>query len=91
MGEVAITYRVMPESMDINLNNLKEALEDKLIKDTTNAKIQGIEEKEIAFGLKALHVTMIMPDAAGCAAEVEKIISQIKGVQSIETIEMSLL
>jgi translation elongation factor EF-1beta len=32
-----------------------------------------------------------MPDAAGCADEIEKIISQIKGVQSIETIEMSLL
>jgi translation elongation factor EF-1beta len=61
MGEVAIRYRVMPESMDVNLNELKEVLEDELTKNTTNAKIQG------------------------------KIISQIKGVQSIETIEMSLL
>ena len=91
MGEVAIRYRVMPESMDVNLNELKEILEDKLTKNTANAKIQGIEEKEIAFGLKALHVTMIMPDAAGYADGVEKTISEIKGVQSIEAIEMSLL
>jgi len=91
MGEVAIRYRVMPESMDVNLNELKEVLEDELTKNTINAKIQGIEEKEIAFGLKALHVSIVMPDAAGCADEIEKIISQIKGVQSIETIEMSLL
>ena len=81
----------MPESMDVDLNALKETLKNKLTKNTADARVQSIQEKEIAFGLKALHVSIVMPDAGGCADEVEKTISQMKGVQSIETIEMSLI
>jgi translation elongation factor aEF-1 beta len=45
----------------------------------------------LAFGLKALHVLIVMDDKKGGADQVEAAISGVSGVQSVEIVEMGLL
>ncbi|MEE9151904.1 MAG: elongation factor 1-beta [Thermoplasmata archaeon] len=88
MGEVAITYRIMPESTDIDLRELEEKVKD-ASKDI--AKIQGMQEKPIAFGLTALLIRVIIEDKEGGPNEIENALSGIPGVQSVEVMDMTRL
>jgi elongation factor 1-beta len=84
MGSVAAIMRVMPESPEVNLEELKKALKEKL------PGIQDIREEPIGFGLKALKFAAIVNDAGGQTDEIEKNLSQIPGVERVETIEVTL-
>ena len=88
MGEVGITYRILPESPETDLNELakkvRETAEDK-------AKLQGMQEKPIAFGLNALLIRVIIEDKEGGPDEIESALSNIPGVQSVEVMDMSRL
>jgi len=53
MGSVAVIARVMPDSPEVNLDELKKALKEKL------PGIQEIREEPIGFGLKALKLVAI--------------------------------
>jgi elongation factor 1-beta len=88
MGEVAIVYQVMPEGPEIDLENLKKNIE-KIVPD--NARLNKIEEKPVAFGLKALHVQIILNDREGGADEIEQALGNLEFVQSVEAIQVGLL
>lgn len=88
LGEVAIIYKVMPDGPEIDLNELKANI-IKIIPE--KAKLNKIEEKPIAFGLKALEVQIILNDREGGAEELEAALGQIKNVQSVETVHIGLL
>jgi elongation factor 1-beta len=84
MGSVAVIMRVMPESPEVNLEEIKKALKEKL------PGIQDIREEPIGFGLKAIKFAAIVNDAGGETDEIEKKLSQIPGVERVETIEVTL-
>ena len=88
MGEVAITYRIMPESTDIDLRELGDKVKD-ASKDI--AKIQGMQEKPIAFGLTALLIRVIIEDKEGGPEEIENALNGISGVQTVEVMDMTRL
>ncbi len=88
MGEVAITYRIMPESTDIDIRELGDKVRN-ASKDI--AKVQGMQEKPIAFGLTALLIRVIIEDKEGGPEEIEKALSGISGVQSVEVMDMTRL
>ena len=84
MGEVLCTLRVMPTGVDVDLEKIK-------------GEIQGlispneISESPVAFGLKALVVKKIIPDDQGGTDVLEDKIRKIEGVESVETIEVTLV
>ena len=78
----------MPDGPETDLNELKENI-TKIIPE--KAKLNKIEEKPIAFGLKALEVQIILNDREGGAEELEAALGQIKNVQSVETVHIGLL
>jgi len=84
MGSVAVIVRVMPESPDINLEQLKTALKQKL------PGIQEIREEPIGFGLKALKLVAVVNDAGGETDAIEKSLSGVPGVERAEIIEVTL-
>jgi elongation factor 1-beta len=88
MGEVGITYRILPESPEIDLNELA-----KKIRETAEEKatLQGMQEKPIAFGLNALLIRVIIEDKEGGPDEIESALNNIPGVQSVEVMDMSRL
>ena len=88
MGEVGLQYRILPEGLDIDLKKLKDDIGKAL---PHGAVLKASEERPVAFGLKALHVLIVLDDKKGGTEQVEAAIARIAGVQSIEIVEMGLL
>ena len=77
VGTNAVTVKVMPESPDTDLDKIKEQIQEKLDK---AVNIQ-IEEKEIAFGLKALNLIVAWPENEDTDL-IENRLTEIEGVSS---------
>ena len=75
LGEVAIIYKVMPDSPEINLETIKENITKAIPK---HAKLNSITEKPVAFGLKALEVQIILDDRKGGAEEIEQALNELE-------------
>ena len=88
MGEVAIIYKIMPDGTEVDIADLKSRIED-IVRDPI--RLNKIEERPIAFGLKALEVQVIMDDKQGGAETLEQSLNEITGVQSVEVIHVGLL
>lgn len=88
MGEVAVTYRIMPEDVDVNLKNIEKKIEDRFSK---KFKVYNMEIVPVAFGLKAIHLIIVVPDEGGLIDAIEKEILEIDGVQSAEVLNLSRL
>lgn len=81
MGDVAAEIKVMPESPDVDLDDLQDRLEASL---PEGAKISNVERDEVAFGLTALLPTVIVPDDTGGTEAVEEAFSTVEDVESVE-------
>jgi len=84
MGSVAVIMKVMPESPEVDLEQLKKALRERL------PGIQDIKEEPIGFGLKAIKFVAIVNDAGGETDALEKTIGAIPGVERAEIVEVTL-
>ena len=84
MGQVAITFRIMPESPQVDIKKLKHHIEAKV-------DVQQIKEEPIGFGLVALKVLVVMPDSKGGTDNLEKELGAIAGVASVETEDVTLV
>ena len=80
MGDVAAKIKVMPNSPEVDLDELQDLLEEAL---PEGAKIRGFERDDVAFGLVALLPTVIVPDGAGGTEAVEEAFSQVEEVESV--------
>ena len=84
MGSVAVIMRVMPESPEVDLEQLKKALKAKL------PGIQDMQEEPIGFGLKAIKFVAIVNDAGGETDALETSLGSLPGVERAEIIEVTL-
>ncbi|MDD1724512.1 MAG: elongation factor 1-beta [Methanospirillum sp.] len=85
MGDVALIIKVMPESPEINRETIKEQIKGKI------PRVQEIREEPIGFGLVALKVAVVVPDAEGQTESVEAALNAIEGVERAEIVETTLL
>lgn len=85
MGDVALIIKVMPESPEIDREAIKEIIKGKI------PRVQEIREEPIAFGLVALKVVVVVPDAEGQTETVESALNSIEGVERAEIVESTLL
>ena len=88
MGEVALKYRIMPESPDSDIENIVSKLSE-VIPD--NATIGAHEVKPFAFGLNAIMVAILGIDRDGFATEVEEGLNSLPEVQSVNLEAQSLI
>ena len=86
MGSVAITFRLMPESPDTDLRAIRKGVELAL-----GPSLRGMQEKDVAFGLRALLALAVVPDEAGSSDRLEASLSAIPGVSSVEAIDVTLV
>ena len=84
MGQVAITLKVMPESPEVDIGRLKEDIRN-------SVDVKEIREEPIGFGLVALKVLIVLQDSTGGTDMIEKSISEISGVASVDTEDVTLL
>ncbi len=88
MGEVAIKYRLMPESPEVDTDAIVSKIPSLLPKD---ANLGASEIKPFAFGLQAIFVLITAPDREGLPDELEGALGNIEDIQSVELEEMSLI
>ena len=81
MGEVALKYRLMPESPDSDTDAIVDAIPTVIPNDA----------KPFAFGLKAVMIVIIGIDRDGFATEVEDGLNSLATVQTVILEEQSLI
>jgi elongation factor 1-beta len=85
MSIAAIQFKIMPEGLDVDLDALKTKL-----KEATETFESGVfsesKEEPIAFGLKAIIVTIALSESEESDA-VEEAFSKIEGVSSVELLD----
>lgn len=87
MAKAIVTIKIMPESPSVDLDKLSPAIEKKI--DAFAG--EGERRKEIqpiAFGLKALQIIFVMDEKKGSTEPLEQEIAKIKGVNSVEVIDV---
>jgi elongation factor 1-beta len=80
MAKVAATLKVMPNSPELDLDDLEERLSNAL---PEGAKINNVDREDVAFGLVALLPTVLIPDDAGGTDGVEEAFGAVEGVESV--------
>lgn len=81
MGEVLATIKVMPDSPERDLEQLKEAIKSVIPED---AQLHEIQEEPIAFGLVALNTQVIVDDGEGGTESTEAALKDVEGIESIQ-------
>jgi elongation factor 1-beta len=80
MGKVAAQLKVMPEDADTDLEELEESLVAVL---PEGAELNGSDTQDVAFGLVALIVAVVVPDDEGGTDAVEEAFADVDGVESV--------
>ena len=84
MGEVAVTLRLMPENPEVDLNLLEAAVKK-------CAGVHSVSREPIAFGLEALRVIAVVEDTAGGTEPLERELSGLHGVGSVQVVGLTRL
>ncbi len=86
MGSVAVTFRIMPENPEVDLDALKGDVQRIL-----ENSFRGLEEQPVAFGLKAIVAVAMVDDSAGGSERLEAALARIPGVGSVEAVDVTLV
>ncbi len=87
MADVIITIKLMPESVDVDLESRKiKGLEK--VKEFSGMDNYKTEEEPLAFGLKAVKIIFVMDEAKGSTDALEDDIKTIEGVASVEVTDV---
>ncbi len=88
MGQVAVLFRLMPQGVETDLEAVAKGARASLPAGVT---LRGMQVKDIAFGLKALLISVVMPDSGGVLESVEHAFAKVPHVESVEVMEEGLL
>ncbi len=78
MGEVIAEIKLLP-SEDTDFEEMKSKVQE-------TVKAERLQEIPIAFGLKAVKVTVKVPDAEGGTEEIEKDLGNLNEVRSVKVV-----
>jgi len=85
VAKVLATYRIFPNSDEIDLKKLLNSINEKL---PENFKIYAYKEEPIAFGLKALIIQILMPDEAGYSRKIEEFLEGFEEISEVTVINV---
>jgi elongation factor 1-beta len=88
MGDVAVLFRLMPKGVETDMRKMAEEVRSSLPKGIT---VRGMQVRDIAYGLKALLVSVVMSDVGGLLPAAEEALAKVAGVESVEVMEEGLL
>ena len=85
MATAGLQFKIMPEGVDTNLDELKTKIKE-TIESFESGVFNEAKEEPIAFGLKALIVTMALSEDEE-SESIEKAFREIDGISSVELID----
>ncbi len=88
MGNVSIIFKIMPENVEDDIQDLKNRIVQTL---EPVVKIRGIQVRPIAYGLNAINIAIITKDEDGASDKLEQTIREVKGVGDVEIEDMTLI
>ncbi len=88
MGKVMLTYKIMPEGTESDLERIKGEIK-KIVEE--NGTFKGSNEENVAFGLKAIIVKIVIPDEGGIVDKIEEKLEKIEEVQSVKSEDITLI
>ena len=77
----------MPESPEVDLEQLKVKVKEAIVNYAGEGETKD-EVVPVAFGLKALKIIFVVDEAKGGTDALEREVSEIEGVNSIEVIDV---
>src|SRR3989442_499499 len=86
MGSVAVTFRIMPDDADTDLESIRSR-----VRSTLGSALRDLREQPVAFGLKAILAIAVVSDASGGSELLEQSLAAIPGVGDVATIDGNLL
>jgi elongation factor 1-beta len=86
MGSVAITFRVLPDDPETDLERIKSRIRERL-----EGSLRDLREQPVAFGLNAILAVAVVNDAEGGSDRLEQSLAAIPGVGSVETVDVTLV
>lgn len=86
MARVVMTIRVMPDGVEIDLDDLLKRIKSAIPKGTD---VGAVETQPVAFGLKALRMNLAREESMGGTDDIENAISAIEGVSQVEVERVS--
>ena len=86
--DLIVVFKIMPEDAEVDVKTLGQKALETVQKIQPDAKVQNIEFKPVAFGLKSVEVTVLMSDAAGGPDAIEEAFNGLAGVGSASVSEM---
>ncbi len=87
MAKVVVTLKIMPESPEVNLENIEKEAKEKII-DFSQSEEVKTEQEPVAFGLKSLKIIFVMEESKGSTDALEEQIKTISGVNSVEAVDV---
>lgn len=87
MADVIITLKVMPESPEVDMEDLKSKVKEKIESFVGETETKD-EIEPVAFGLKALKLSFVMDEEKGSPEELENSISEMENVNSCEVADV---
>ena len=86
MGNVYVTIKLMPESLNVNLDDIKRQAEEVVTK--FDGRMMNTKEEPIAFGLKALIIQFAISESQELEPLEEELQTK-EGVNSVSIVEMN--
>ncbi len=78
-GAVVTTFKIMPESVETNLDELEKQIKEKI-------KPSKLERVPIAFGLNAVIIVKVIEEKEG---ELERVTEEIKSIPDVRGVEVT--
>lgn len=87
MGQAVVTFKVMPESPEVDLDEL-ESFSKQHINDFCDPDELKVKHEPVAFGLKALVIQFVMEEDQGNTDDLEATIGDHDNVRNAETTDV---
>lgn len=81
MARVVMTMKIMPDGVEIDLDDLLERIKNVVPEGTD---IGAIETQPVAFGLVAIRMNLVRDESLGGTDDIEEAISAVEGVAQVE-------
>ena len=86
MARVVMTLRIMPDDVEVDLDDLLEKIKIVIPEGTD---LGATETQPVAFGLKALRMNLSRNESMGGTDDIEDAISAVEGVAQVEVERVS--
>jgi elongation factor 1-beta len=81
MARVVMTMKIMPDGVEIDLDDLLERIKNVVPEGTD---VGAIETQPVAFGLVAIRMNLVRDESLGGTDDIEEAISAVEGVAQVE-------